>query len=49
MLANKCALASRLDFFLQKPTNWFGEFFKDQLTEKLANPDNSEIGKRNIE
>jgi RNA processing factor Prp31 len=29
MLANKCALASRLDFFLEKPSNKFGEFFKD--------------------
>lgn len=49
MLANKCALASRLDFFLEKPTNRFGEFFKDQLTEKLARPDDGDIGKKNIE
>lgn len=49
MLANKCALASRMDFFLQKPTDRFGKFFKEQLNEKLANPDDQTIGQKNIE
>ena len=29
MLANKCALASRLDNFLVKPTNKFGLHFRN--------------------
>ena len=35
MLANKCALSSRLDYFLKNPTNKFGEQFKLQMEEKL--------------
>lgn len=34
-LANKCALASRLDSFLVKPTNRFGEVFKRQVQERV--------------
>ena len=49
MLANKCSMACRLDFFLHKPTSKFGEFFKEQLNEKLASPEDNEIGKKNIE
>ena len=30
-LANKCAMASRLDNFLIKPTNKFGEKMRDQV------------------
>lgn len=49
MLANKCALASRMDFFLQKPSDKFGTFFKEQLQEKLMNPQDQNVGKQNIE
>lgn len=49
MLANKCALASRLDNFLVKPTQRFGERFRDQLNERIDNPDNKDLGKNNIE
>ena len=49
MLANKCALASRMDFFLQKPSDKFGAFFKEQLQEKLLNPQDQNVGKQNIE
>ena len=38
MLANKCALASRFDNFLQKPTNKFGLFFKNQLQKRIDSP-----------
>lgn len=35
-LANKCAMAARLDHFLIKPTNKFGEKLKDQVEKKLT-------------
>lgn len=34
-LANKCAIASRVDAFSDKPTNKFGESLKDQMEERL--------------
>lgn len=36
-LANKCAMAARLDHFLVKPTNKFGEKLKEQVEKKLTN------------
>ena len=49
MLANKCALASRLDFFSQKPSDKIGAFFREQLNQKLANPQDKTVGNHNIE
>ena len=49
MLANKCALASRLDNYLIKPTNKFGSQFKEQMEQRIAHPDDESLGKRNIE
>ena len=34
-LANKCAIASRVDCFSEAPTNKFGESLKDQMEERL--------------
>lgn len=34
-LANKCAIASRVDCFSEAPTNKFGESLKDQIEERL--------------
>jgi len=34
-LANKCAIASRIDCFSETPTNKFGEGLKDQVEERL--------------
>ena len=34
-LANKCAIACRLDNFSENPTSKFGEALKDQLEERL--------------
>jgi len=34
-LANKCALAARLDSHLLKPTNKFGERMRDQVEQRL--------------
>ena len=49
MLANKCGISARLDFFSLKPTNKFGDHFRLQLEDKLSHPDNNELGKKNIE
>lgn len=49
MLANKCALSSRLDNFLVEPTDRFGSLFKEQLDTKVEDPDNNDLGKKNIE
>lgn len=35
LLANKCGIASRLDYFLDNQTNVFGEKLKSQIEEKL--------------
>lgn len=35
LLANKCGVASRIDYFLEKPSNVFGEKLKSQVEEKL--------------
>lgn len=34
-LANKCAIASRVDCYSEAPTNKFGESLKDQMEERL--------------
>ena len=34
-LANKCAIASRVDCFSEMPTTKFGETLKDQMEERL--------------
>jgi nucleolar protein 56 len=34
-LANKCAIASRVDCYSEHPTNKFGEVLKDQMEERL--------------
>lgn len=34
-LANKCAIASRVDCFSENPTSKFGESLKDQMEERL--------------
>mmetsp|Transcript_64318 Transcript_64318/g.73837 ORF Transcript_64318/g.73837 Transcript_64318/m.73837 type:complete len:477 (+) Transcript_64318:59-1489(+) len=34
-LANKCSMAARIDHFLEKPTNRFGEEFKQQVENRL--------------
>jgi len=34
-LANKCAIASRVDCFSESPTSKFGEVLKDQMEERL--------------
>lgn len=49
LLANKCALASKLDNFLVKPSDKFGQCFRKQLDDHIENPTKEELGKHNIE
>lgn len=35
-LANKCAIASRIDCFSEIPVSTFGEFLKQQVEERLS-------------
>jgi nucleolar protein 56 len=41
-LANKCAMAARLDHFLINPTNRFGEKLKEQVEKRLEKPDDKD-------
>jgi nucleolar protein 56 len=41
-LANKCAMAARLDHFLVNPTRRFGEMLKEQVEKRLAKTDDNE-------
>ena len=34
-LANKCAIASRIDSFIEEPTKAYGEQLRDQVEERL--------------
>ena len=34
-LANKCSIASRIDSFIEEPTNMFGVQLRDQVEERL--------------
>ena len=42
LLANKCAMAARLDHFLINPTNRFGMKLKEQVEKRLEKPDDQE-------
>lgn len=49
-LANKCALAARLDNFLIRPSNKFGEIFKNQVEARVNGVQPTpELNKRNHE
>ncbi|KRX85592.1 Nucleolar protein 56 [Trichinella sp. T6] len=48
-LANKCAIASRLDYFSDIPVNTFGNYLKSQIEERLKLFDSGEIPRKNIE
>lgn len=46
-LANKCAMAARLDHFLVNPTNRFGEKLKEQVEKRLTKADDTEELEKN--
>ncbi|XP_032683737.1 nucleolar protein 56-like [Odontomachus brunneus] len=48
-LANKCSMASRIDCFLDVPTNVFGEKLKQQVEDRLKFFETGEIPKKNID
>jgi len=48
-LANKCAIASRLDCFSDQPTSQFGVAMKGQVEERLSFYENGTIPAKNID
>lgn len=48
-LANKCAIASRIDSFIDEPTNAFGNELRDQVEERLRFYDTGETPRRNVD
>lgn len=48
-LANKCSIASRLDCFLDKNTNTFGEKLREQVEERLDFYDKGVAPRKNID
>ncbi|CAD7090386.1 unnamed protein product [Hermetia illucens] len=48
-LANKCSMASRIDCFIENPTNVFGETLKQQVEDRLKFYETGEPPRKNIE
>lgn len=48
-LANKCAIASRLDCFSESPTNKFGEALREQVEERLEFYEHGKPQAKNID
>eukprot|EP00483_Globobulimina_turgida_P002643 UN02647 len=48
-LANKAAMAVRLDCFLDKPTDLYGKAFRDQVEERLAFFKEGKVPSKNID
>jgi nucleolar protein 56 len=48
-LANKCAIASRIDSFIEEPTSAYGEQLRDQVEERLRFYDSGETPRKNID
>ncbi|XP_044754688.1 nucleolar protein 56 [Coccinella septempunctata] len=48
-LANKCAIASRIDCFSDEPSSVFGEKLKQQVEDRLKFYETGDIPKKNIE
>ena len=48
-LANKCSIASRIDHFIDSPTNKFGESLKGQVEERLAFFENGTTPSKNAD
>ncbi|KAF3420934.1 hypothetical protein E2986_03546 [Frieseomelitta varia] len=47
-LANKCSIASRIDCFIDMPTNIFGEKLRQQVEDRLKFYETGEVPKKNI-
>ncbi|KAG4093159.1 Nop-domain-containing protein [Neocallimastix lanati (nom. inval.)] len=48
-LANKCSIASRIDCFMDVPTNKFGEAMREQVEERLKFYESGEAPRRNAD
>lgn len=48
-LANKCAIACRIDSFIDEPTNAYGEQLRDQVEERLKFYDSGDATRKNID
>lgn len=48
-LANKCAIASRIDSFIEEPTKAYGEELRQQVEERLAFYDTGATPRRNVD
>ena len=48
-LANKCSIASRVDCFMDVPTNKFGEAMREQVEERLKFYESGEAPRRNAD
>jgi len=48
-LANKCAIASRIDSFIDEPTKAYGEQLRDQVEERLKFYDTGDAPRKNVD
>ena len=48
-LANKCAIASRIDSFIEEPTNAYGLQLRDQVEERLKFYDTGDTPRKNVD
>jgi nucleolar protein 56 len=48
-LANKCSIASRIDSFIEEPTNAYGVQLRDQVEERLTFYDTGAMPRKNVD
>jgi nucleolar protein 56 len=48
-LANKCSIASRIDSFIEEPTNAYGLELREQVEERLKFYDSGDMPRKNID
>ena len=48
-LANKCAIASRIDSFIDEPTTKYGDMMREQVEERLRFYDSGEAPRKNVD
>lgn len=48
-LANKCSIASRIDSFIEEPTNAYGLQLRDQVEERLKFYDTGDTPRKNVD
>jgi nucleolar protein 56 len=48
-LANKCAIASRIDSFIDEPTTKYGDVMREQVEERLAFYESGAAPRKNLD